>query len=374
MLSVRQVRLFRPLSKDMDMKPIQPTWQRIILLSILGYEALGCLLGGVLLVASPDGAYMDMPVAILHGAFPDFLIPGIILFGLGILNTIAFVAVLRRSNSDWFWSGLALGGLVIWFVVELLIVDEVVWLHGMWGLPVLLGWVVNIPLIAARHETSLTKNVLLFCGTLSSLWYIVINIYVPTQWQGYSVLSQAPSELSAVDAPTRILWICLVVLYPLLFAAFGWGIVQMSIVNSRLRFVGRLILAYCILNFYWPPMHLREVIAAGGGTLTDTLHLVWATVTVVFMMLFMGLGAAALGKKFRVYTIASFVVFIVCGALTFMQANNLEANMPTPWMGLLERINIAVFMIWVITFSIVLMRLPRRWIEATLNSSSLPPL
>lgn len=85
-------------------------WQRIILLCILGYEAAGCLLGGSLLAAEPDGRLMDMPVDIMHGAFVDFLIPGIILFGLGILNGAAFVAVLRRSMADWFMAEACLFG------------------------------------------------------------------------------------------------------------------------------------------------------------------------------------------------------------------------------------------------------------------------
>jgi hypothetical protein len=33
----------------------QPIWQRIILLTVLGYEGLGALAGGSLLVAAPDG-------------------------------------------------------------------------------------------------------------------------------------------------------------------------------------------------------------------------------------------------------------------------------------------------------------------------------
>lgn len=45
----------------------QPLWQRILLLIVLGYEASGCLLGGALLVAAPDGRYMDMPVPLLPG-------------------------------------------------------------------------------------------------------------------------------------------------------------------------------------------------------------------------------------------------------------------------------------------------------------------
>ena len=116
----------------------QPRWQRIVLLSVLGYEAAGCLLGGGLLIAAPDGRYMDMPVELMRGAFHDFLNPGIILLGLGILNTLAFFTVLRRTGSDWFMAGLALSGLFIWFVVEIIIIQELHWLHLMWA--VLFYW------------------------------------------------------------------------------------------------------------------------------------------------------------------------------------------------------------------------------------------
>ena len=73
-------------------------WHRIILLVVLAYESVGCLLGGSLLILAPDGRMMAMPVDMMQGVFADFLIPGVILFGLGILNTAAFVSVLRRTK------------------------------------------------------------------------------------------------------------------------------------------------------------------------------------------------------------------------------------------------------------------------------------
>lgn len=44
------------------------------------------LLRGSLLVGAPDGRLMDMPVGMMHGVFPNFLIPGLIVLGMGILN------------------------------------------------------------------------------------------------------------------------------------------------------------------------------------------------------------------------------------------------------------------------------------------------
>lgn len=329
----------------------QPKWQRIILLSVLGYEALGGIVGGTLLITSPDGRYMDMPVEIMHGVFSDFLIPGIILLLLGILNAFAFRSVLLKSHSDWLMAGIALGGWVIWFVVEIIILQELHWLHLMWGVPVLWGITTAIPLIVLRNDTAGMKKGLLICGILSTLWYLAINIFVPTQYEGYSIITFTVSELSAIGSPTRILWVLPTIFYPLLLVAFGWGVLKSAEGNHALRVAGTLIIAYSIFNFYWPPMHMREVIAAGGGTITDTLHLVWAMITLLFMMFMMGFGAAALGKRFRFYTIATWIVFIVFGILTFKESPGIEANLPTPHLGIWERINMGAFFLWVVVFA-----------------------
>jgi hypothetical protein len=128
----------------------QRKWQRIILLIVIGYEAAGALSGGSLLIAAPDGRIMDMPVSIMHGFFYDFLIPGFILLGLGFLNAVAFFAVLLRTRIDWLLAGLALGGLAGWFTVEIIILQELHWLHFMWGLPVVLGILMIIPLVPSK--------------------------------------------------------------------------------------------------------------------------------------------------------------------------------------------------------------------------------
>ena len=213
-----------------------------------------------------------------------------------------------------------------------------------------------IPLIASRNETTGIKKALLACGIFSSLWYAAINVIVPMYYEGYSTVSLTVSELSAIGAPTRILWVLLILLYPLLFAAFGWGVSKSAYGNRSLRFTGILIIVYSLINFFWPPMHQREVIASGGETLTDTLHITWAMVALLFMMLMMGFGAAALGKSFRLYTLVTFVVFIVFGVLIGTEAPGIEANLPTPGIGVWERINIGAFMLWVIVFAAALLQ------------------
>lgn len=90
---------------------------------------------------------MNIPVAGMHGAFPDFLVPGIILTGMGLLTSLAFFAVLLRRSIDWLLASMALGGFVIWFAVEIAILRELHWLHIVWGVPVLIGLWAALPLI-----------------------------------------------------------------------------------------------------------------------------------------------------------------------------------------------------------------------------------
>src|ERR1051326_2288610 len=100
-------------------------------------------------------------------------------------------------------------------------------------------------------------KIALISGILSSLWYMIINIFVPIQYDGYSLSSFTVSELSAIGAPTRQLWDIAVIPYPLLFGIFGWGVLLSAGANKSLIVVGRLILVYSVFNIYWPPMHMR---------------------------------------------------------------------------------------------------------------------
>jgi hypothetical protein len=188
------------------------------------------------------------------------------------------------------------------------------------------------------------------------LWYVVINIIVPIQYPGYDVASQTVSELSAIDAPTRTFWFVLCIFYSLLFIAFGSGIWLSSNGNRKLHTVAVVILFDAVFGFFWPPMHQREIIAAGGGTLTDTLHLVWAFVHLILMLLMIGFGAAALGKNFRIFSVGIVLAFLVFGTLTTIESRGIEANLPTPYVGVWERINIGAYMLWVIVFAIILLR------------------
>jgi hypothetical protein len=205
-----------------------------------------------------------------------------------------------------------------------------------------------------NHEA--TRKILLLCGIASSLLYAAMIWAI--RYEGYSPISQVPSELTAIGAPTQALWARLGWIYTVLVTAFGFGLWQSAGRHRALRILGSLFLVYASLGLLWPfaTMHRREVLAAAGGTLSDTMHVVLGAVTAFLMFLAIAFGATAFGKRFRLYSIVTIVVLLAFGALTFLEAPRLQANLPTPWIGLWERINISVFLLWVVVLAAVLLR------------------
>jgi hypothetical protein len=189
---------------------------------------------------------------------------------------------------------------------------------------------------SARHEPhhEAWRKVSLLCGIVSSLLYAAMIWLI--RYEGYSPISQVPSELTAIGAPTQALWARLGWIYTALVTTFGLGLWKFAGGNRPVRIVGGVILAFASLGFLWPfaAMHTREVLAAGGATWSDSAHVVLGGVTVVLMFLAIGFGATAFGRRFRVYSIATIVVLLVFGVLTFLEAPRLQANLPTRWIGL----------------------------------------
>lgn len=89
--------------------------------------------------------------------------------------------------------------------------------------------------------------------------------------------------------------------------------------------------------------------------MTDTMHIVFTAVTVALMLIMLISGAATFGKRFRYYSVATIMVLLAFGILTGISSPAMAKNLPTPMIGVWERINIGVFMLWVIVFASVLL-------------------
>jgi CubicO group peptidase (beta-lactamase class C family) len=190
------------------------------------------------------------------------------------------------------------------------------------------------------------------CGILSALLYAAMNVLIPLRWPGYDLAAQTISELSAIGAPTRPLWVVLGTIYTALVVVYGLGVWRAAHGTRSLRVAGVALMVSGTIGLVWPPMHLR----GAPTTLTDTLHVVWTIATLLLMLVTIGSGAAAFGTRFRRYSGGTIVTFLVFGILTFRDAPALAANLPTPWMGVWERINAAAYQLWAIVFAVALLR------------------
>ena len=200
----------------------------------------------------------------------------------------------------------------------------------------------------------MSRRLLLSCGIVSSLVYVAVNIIGPMIYPGYDVVSRAVSELSAIGAPTRPLFIATGIPYNLLVLAFGIGVWRSAAGSRPLEAAGASLAAFAVLGFTAPFASMQQ--RGQPFALTDALHIAGTSLTVLLMLLAIGFGAAALGPRFRAYSIVTLLVHLVFGAWAAAEGPRLAAGQPTPWIGVTERINIGVFLLWVVVLAVALMR------------------
>jgi hypothetical protein len=86
------------------------------------------------------------------------------------------------------------------------------------------------------------------------------------------------------------------------------------------------------------------------------MHIVFTMVWGLFALAAIGFAAAALGKRFRRYSVATILIMIAFIALTSLDAPRIAQDLPTPWIGVWERINIAAYLLWVAVLAVALLR------------------
>ena len=203
------------------------------------------------------------------------------------------------------------------------------------------------------------KTILITCGIISSLIYVITDIIASVVWSDYNYTAQAVSELIAINAPTRPYVVVLFMIYSLLIYAYGVGVWLSADSKRAVRIAAVLIIAKEILGLvvtFFFPIHLRGV----EGNYSDIMHGVLTAVG-VFLCIFPAMIAGAVEFKgtFRFYSIVTMILFIVFGVLTGLDQPNYVLNQPTPMMGIFERINIYGYMLWIIVLSRMLLKLKR---------------
>jgi len=112
-----------------------------ILIALLGFLSLGAIYGGIVLILSPDGSFLNLPLELISNSpFKSFLIPGIILLTtFGISPVFVIYGLIKKPESKFFnklnllydyhfaWTfAVYIGfGQIIWINVQTLIFNSV---------------------------------------------------------------------------------------------------------------------------------------------------------------------------------------------------------------------------------------------------------
>ena len=196
------------------------------------------------------------------------------------------------------------------------------------------------------------RRALLLCGALSSVLYLLtIDVVAPLLFPAYhNYTSQMVSELMALDAPTRTLTVWLFVPYNLLVWMFAAGVWAAGGEHRATRLTSVALFGYAAMStagLLLAPMDLRTA----GLSPQTWLHIGATALQGIFIAAALVLGAFTRGPRFRLYTLATLLVVVVFGAW----AGSLAAQEAALWLGLVERVNIYAWMLWVFVFAVSLL-------------------
>lgn len=191
------------------------------------------------------------------------------------------------------------------------------------------------------------------CGIVAALFYVATDVGGGLLYPGFSFTDQAVSELFAIGAPTSRIVVPLFSVSSGLLGAFALGVWLSSGHNRFLRlmavmFGGSALVGMVLWNFF--PMHMR----GAEPSFTDIMHLILATNP--FVLLSIAFGVAAFRGRFRLYTAATILILLLSAVFAFQYAPELQANRPTPGLGLGERLAQYAYELWQAALAIVLLR------------------
>lgn len=147
---------------------------RNVLLALLGFLALGAIGGGLVLIISPSGDLIGIPVSEFKNTpFDSYLIPGIILFTvLGIVPLLLIYGLVKKPASKfaeqfnifkdmyWAWTFSVYIGFVLisWIHIQLIFLQGgVFWLHTFYLfygiLIIIIALLPRIRFLYSKHNT-----------------------------------------------------------------------------------------------------------------------------------------------------------------------------------------------------------------------------
>ena len=176
--------------------------------------------------------------------------------------------------------------------------------------------------------------------------YIGWNELAALQWQGYSPVSNAISELHLTGSPSKWLLDPWEIVYNALLVAFGIGVWRSAQGSRALRVAGGLqILAGATLPLW---MLFGEASLAA--------HVKLSVIGISTMLGSMAFSAVAFRGWFRPYSLISMAVVVMLFGLALSYVPEVNAGHPTRFMGLDERIAVGAYFLWLFALVALLWR------------------
>jgi hypothetical membrane protein len=192
------------------------------------------------------------------------------------------------------------------------------------------------------------KKFFALSGMLASMIYIGTVVLGGILRPGYSHVTEAISELVAAGAPNKLLLSSLFIIYNLLCIIFGIGFYQLVKNSTGRKVSGKLgAISLVIVGFIGLLLELFFPQDPGGPAVTfaGTMHIVLAGIAALGTMI----AIVTIGlwfknylamKYYSGYSLATFAIILISGGSTPV------LGMDFPFFGILERITIGSFIIW----------------------------
>ncbi len=202
--------------------------------------------------------------------------------------------------------------------------------------------------------SGILEKILLTCGILSSILYVSTDIIGGILWEGYDFTAQYVSELTAIGSPSRFIVFPFFIVDNLLVIAFGFGVWISANKKKTIQMVGYLLEGIGItglITTLFFPIHLNDA----EKNYTDTMHVIFSVIGVILILFAIGLTITAFKNWFRFFAIGILLTFAVPALISFLIGLEVIVERSNSWVGIMERINIYGYLLWVIVFAVILL-------------------
>ena len=192
----------------------------------------------------------------------------------------------------------------------------------------------------------------LVCGILASAAYLIADVGGGLRWPGYSFLDYSISEIAALDTPSRPFAVKVFALHGVLLAAFVAGVLRgpyPRAAKHAAAFLGLIAVIGAIAAFF--PIRQRGVALSRN----EEIHMLLTLASVLCIVAAMITGGQSSGRGFRRFSKATIVMTLFFGAMAGSYAPQLSAGTPTPWLGVVERLSVYSYLLWIAAFANMLL-------------------